>query len=98
VRKTADPSAPLGAPLRRVTPRDVALATLALRVQELEDKSQTYRLSRRIPKSLTGRLIAKGLLKKLPSLISNYDTLPAERECYRVSYKNVIKIGRLILS
>lgn len=66
VSSLADPGAPLGAPLRRVTPREVALATVVLLAQGLEDEGQAHLLRKRPKNSLVKRLIAKGLLKQLP--------------------------------
>ena len=45
----------------------MALATLVLRAQELEEVGDTYKLARRPGRAVVRRLIEKGLLKELPS-------------------------------
>ena len=62
----ADPKAPLGAPLRRVTPREVALATVILLAQRLEDQGLAHLLKKKPKNNLVKRLVTKGLLKQLP--------------------------------
>lgn len=45
----------------------MALATLVLRAQELEEGGGAHRLARRPGRALVRKLIAKGLLKELPN-------------------------------